>query len=809
VLLIALAAVASAQERTFNVPSESAALGIPEFARQAGIQIIAPVGQLHGVNTAAVQGKYDVRRALDVLLAGTGLEVASDKGDIIALQKAATADPQSDALSEIIVTATKRPEELRKIAGSVSALTGEDLAAVGAEGFADYLARTPGVVFNAAVPGDSPIVIRGVSTTTNFDQGEGTTAYFINDVPLTDPFFSVAIADVDTFDVDNVTVLRGPQGTLFGSASLGGAVNYQATKPNLSQYQFHLQSTFEGIEDGGIGGSGKVMLNLPLISDVFAIRGVFIYRQDPGYIDNLGTGQHDSNDTLFRGGRLQATWAPTPSTTVSYLFLDQTEDTPDLGYAEPGYAGNLAKNTVIPEVNDYSVLVHNLRLDQDLGFATLTAMASYHEDQQSTVTDLTTTLDLPGISPVAYPQQGTGKGTSFEARLASATGGPFEYLVGLFRNDTREPFNIIFDAPGAPPGALAASLNALIGPGAGAAIVQPGNILEHDNIGARGQENALFGEASYHVTPQWKLTFGGRLYNTTIDDYSQIHGFFPYLDTGGAQTIVAVNGRERDTGFLPKGSVTWTPDDALMVYGLVSTGFRYGGPNINASATGVQAPPTYKPDSLTNYELGTRTNWLERRLELDATAFYIDWSNIQLRQYAGPGDLFGVNAGKARNYGLEGTGAWRITPDLTLRSSVTYLDAKLIQAFNPGGGLPVDPAGATLPGASRWQVASSLAYQWRSAPLEPTFNLSQRYISTAPGSFGGLGLPQGGYVLVDGRATFTARNFQVTGFVKNIGNSHGITNANLTGNPPPAAQIQEYLVQPRTFGITLDYKWGY
>ena len=132
---------------------------------------------------------------------------------------------QPVTLDEVVVTATKLGQPARTVAGSVEVTTGAQLDALGAQSFDDYLMRVAGVVFNAGVPGASTAIIRGVSTTTTLDQGQGTTGYFVNEVPLTDPNFAVAIPDIDTFDVDNVAVMRGPQGTLFGSASLGGAIN--------------------------------------------------------------------------------------------------------------------------------------------------------------------------------------------------------------------------------------------------------------------------------------------------------------------------------------------------------------------------------------------------------------------------------------------------------------------------------------------------------------------------------------------------------------------------------------------------------
>src|SRR5690606_20325714 len=110
--------------------------------------------------------------------------------------------------------------------GGVSAQTGEQLEAIGAQDFKDYLARMPGIVFNEGPSNNSTVIIRGVGTTIGLDQGQGTTGYFINEIPLAEPGYAVVIPDVDAFDVNRVEVLRGPQGSLFGSASLGGAVNY-------------------------------------------------------------------------------------------------------------------------------------------------------------------------------------------------------------------------------------------------------------------------------------------------------------------------------------------------------------------------------------------------------------------------------------------------------------------------------------------------------------------------------------------------------------------------------------------------------
>ncbi len=432
--------------KQIDIPAGELVAALELLAMQSSVDLVYQPAQLKPFHTGGVKGQYTPEAAIRILLKGTPLELRTDPSGamVIVLPNAhstsnnsapdrgqggrGVADAESPrdrlrlaqagagarggttaiddgarasgdlVLEEVIVTATKRPEPVRSISGSVTVLTGEQLETLGAQSFADYLTAVPGVVFNAQTPGLSPIVIRGVSTTTGFDQGQATTGYFINDVPLTDPTFILAIPDIDAFDVNNVTVLRGPQGTLFGSASLGGAINYQAVIPNLTEYQMHVQTTVDSVHGGGTGGAGKIMVNVPLISDVLAVRGVYVYRDDAGYIDNIGTGQTNTNRTTIRGGRLEVTWKPSATTTVNYLYLQQNEDTEDNNYVEPSLAGPYGKDTLVPEPFGFTTTIHNLRLDQDLGFGTLTATATYHRKSQNEFSDASPYELLPAAA---------------------------------------------------------------------------------------------------------------------------------------------------------------------------------------------------------------------------------------------------------------------------------------------------------------------------------------------------------------------------------------------------------------------------
>jgi iron complex outermembrane receptor protein len=802
-------AMADSPGKVIDIPAGDLGAALDLLSKQTGSGTMYRPEQIKGLKTRGVHGTLSTEAAARKLLEGTGLDVSVDSSGavLIATPRVKTGGSPNEedraGLEEVIVSATKENVPVRAIAGSVTALSGAQLDAIGAQSFADYLTRVPGAVFNAGVPGLSTVSIRGVATTTTLDQGQGTTGYFINDVPLTDPNFAVAIPDIDTFDVNNVSVLKGPQGTLFGSASLGGAINYVAALPNLSKFEGRVQGTVAGASVGAGSHSEKVMLNVPLVEDRLAIRGVFTYRDDGGYIHNIGTGEKNSNETLVRGGRLEVLWAPTDGTRINYLFLRQLEDTKDNGYQELGIAGPLKKNTLIAEPFDFKTTINNLRLDQDIGFATLTATATYHQKTQFSNSDYTAVfggLFNNQLSPITARQYASSNGTTFEMRLASKAGGRFDYLVGIMHDLTRESFLDLAQAPGAEEYAIT-TFDPVFGAGFGQRAA-PGNIFYTSTLDAKGEEEAIFGEGSFHFNDQWKITLGGRLFETKVTAATGSSGLLEYLTTVPSVLSFDFTSPEKATGFTPKASITWNPTSDIMAYALVSKGFRFGGPNVNPPDPKDPFPPTYAPDSLWNYEIGMRTDWFDRTLELDATVFYIDWKNIQVRLTTASNLAYATNFGKAKNYGLESSALWRPIDGLTVQGNVTYLDAILSQTVLFGG--TNEPAGATLPGASKWNLGATVRYDWSNIPLQPAVQLADRFISTAPSGFGfAEPVTQGNYNLLDGRVNGRYGHTEVTVFVNNIADKRGVSNSSYYQGSP----FEQYIIRPRTYGMTLDYRF--
>jgi iron complex outermembrane receptor protein len=297
-----------------------------------------------------------------------------------------TADEPTD---EIVVTANKRSEPLREVAGSVSALTEESLQALNAQSLADYITRVPGVVFNDYQPGISEVVIRGIASTTYHEANQATTGYYLNQIPLVEPGFPLAIPDVDAFDLAQVEVLRGPQGTLFGSSSLGGAINYVVKEADASRYDAAVEGLLSGTRRAGESSYAiKGMVNVPIVRDRLAARIVAFERYDAGYLDNSGTGVEGSNDLRVRGVRGSLVWTPTDTTTVSALSMLQRYRLADQTYVLFGTdPRTFERTTNVPENQDTEFQLHSLKLEQALGFATMTAIGSYIEKKNTTVFD--------------------------------------------------------------------------------------------------------------------------------------------------------------------------------------------------------------------------------------------------------------------------------------------------------------------------------------------------------------------------------------------------------------------------------------
>lgn len=712
---------------------------------------------------------------------------------------AASAASAPDAPEVVTVTA-KRRQQARDVAGAVSAVSGAQLEATGAQSLADYIQREPGVVFNSYQPGVSHVVVRGIATSSGNVQGQGTTGYFLNEVPLTEPDFTIVVPDIDTFDLDRVEVLRGPQGTLFGSASMGGAVHYVANVADPRAFDAAVEATVSRTRNAKTAFGGKLMLNLPVQQDMLAVRAVGQYRRDPGYLDNIGTGQDGSNKSVLSGGRFSAVLTPSRDTKITWLSLLQSTDSDDNAYRIQGL-GELQRNTAVPEFTDTQVDVHSLRLDQELGWGRFTALAAHQKKKQDWRFDYTpirvyynADLDLDLSSPLYINSGGESSSDSLELRLASPTGSKVEWLVGAMLFDTDKD---LYEQIGAQGAADAFDNSSLYGPGAGAVIAPDGEIFNAFYSKVKGRETALFGEATFPIAANWKLTGGGRFFKTKVENLSTQVGFSTYP---GAPVVNPSETSE--SGFTPKVSLAYSASPSVMVYALAAEGFRFGTPN-TPGLSAYPIPSGSSSDSLRNYELGTRTSWDDGRLLFDATLFYIDWRDIQLRLQTPDFFNYATNGGKAHSAGVELSTRWRPTQTFDWQASVTWQRARLDEdLFILYAGTA--PEGSKLPGSSDWTVSNLWTYRFAGA-TSPTVTLGHQFVSSGISDLnsaveGATPNRQGNYHLFDLRYRMSFGNVDLTLFGANLTDKRAVTRTVSEVNG-----VGEGIVRPRTLGVTMNW----
>ena len=712
---------------------------------------------------------------------------------ILALGQASGALAQETDDNEIVVTAAKREQSVRDVSGSVSAVSEATLQKLNAQSLSDYITRVPGVVFNDYQPGVSEVVIRGVASSTYHEANQATTGYYLNEVPLIEPGFPLVIPDVDSFDINRVEVLRGPQGTLFGSSSLGGAINYVVNEADPARFDAGFEGGVSTTKRAGEASYAvKAMVNVPVATDKLAVRLVALQRYDAGYLDNTLLGEDGSNDLRVRGLRGSIVFTPSETTRVSALSMYQEYDLDDQTYVLFGPPKTFARATNVAEYQDTSFMMHSLRIEQDLGFATLTAIGSYTEKKADLAFDnsIFGGNDPRTGTPELASSNGKSKTEYGELRLASPDGGPFRWLLGV--NYTRLRSNNT-------DGTFIEGISDYIDANPGEFGGRPGSELAPDDLASRTvssnrvTEKAVFGEASFDIVDTLTLTLGGRLFEYRTRPRLQ------YLPN--ANLIAPFDyapATEKDSDFIPKASLTWKPSNDFMIYGLYSEGFRIGGLNVYSLAT-VGLPLSFESDTTKNYEIGTRFDLIDRTLSVDVTAYHIDWGNIQARLFT-PGDFraYTVNGGGADIDGVEISLNLRPTRNLSFTSNVAYNDARLSSllpdSFAPGGGYA---KGTRLPGASEWTLSNSLDLSFPDMSLKPRFGIAHRYLSSAPVDFAGS-LDKGDFHLVDLNASVTVNDrIELSLFAKNLFNQYGILNA-------PFA-FAGSVARPRTLGASVRF----
>lgn len=653
----------------------------------------------------------------------------------------------------VTVTATRRAESVQDIPINISAIGDQQIAEQGFDELADMLAYVPGInVVDRGGRQGNPLIVRGLNADglgsgDGNNNGGGTVATYIGEIPV--------YLDLKLNDLERVEVLLGPQGTLYGAGTLGGAIRYIPKKPDFGGDTLDVRTeVYQYSEADDLSYDAGFTINKALASN-FAIRASLDYENDSGFIDypyvvrEIGVSNPDpdftdpadvaanlrritdadSEETL--SARIAARWEPLPwlDTTLTY-YLQQS----DIG----GRRGSSARSTVpageyelakrVEEPNEITNQLLALEMVADLGFAELTSATGYsrfNDNGQRDQTDLLITLEY---SYEAFPtftsfthEKGRESRINQELRLVSTTDGPLSWIVGAFYNQ--------FEGAG---------YSAEYTPGYAdfAGFNRPDDLEYFSQAFSKLEESAFFGEISYDITDKWSVTVGGRYYQYDLESFSDVD--FPLFDPGFVRVGVSAlesslrsdfaagspNGTERtsqsDEGTLFKFNTSYQVTDDILGYFTVSEGYRIGNqngiavcPDYDPSNTqqgacallpGQQYGPgagdistrdesQYLPDKTINYELGFKSTLAGGRVTLNGAVYYIEWKDPQLTSATINASIpITVNAEGAETKGLEVSGNWRVTEALSVRGSYSHSKASLT-ALAPGLVGTISPPG--------------------------------------------------------------------------------------------------------------------
>jgi outer membrane receptor protein involved in Fe transport len=735
---------------------------------------------------------------------------------------------RATTLDKVVVTANKRVENIRDVAASISVIGERQLENIGASSLADYAALIPGLqVQDSGSPGQTSVSLRGIAALSS----GASVATYIDEVPVGSSGIyqgaNTLMLDVLPYDISRVEVLRGPQGTLYGAGAIGGLLKYVTRAPDVSGDEFRLGFGLRTVEDGGQDLNVRFGASVPLKEDRLGLRMSFARNGLPGYTDNIIDGRKDINDGEQVGARAALFWDG-DAFDLNLSVLDQRINADDRGGTaldpetlKPLF-GDLVDRTWQRQPFSKDLTLTSLSLDWDLGWANLVSATGWSQTKTTTqmdstiqfgeVANLLLELPDPGSSFLRYDFD-LDKVTQ-EFRLSSKSGGPFEWLVGVFytkEDALQSQFVWLGQLDGSP---LPAPYDSMF------------STLANLELPSTYKELAVFANASWRIGERFKIDAGVRQARNE-------QWFSQNVSEGILVPLGDAPGESSEVVFTWSLSPQFKLGDDSMVYARIATGYQPGGPNVALEGM----PPKVDSSMLTSYELGLKSQFADQRVQLDLAAFRIDWDDIQVASsFNGVGGL--VNGGEATSEGAELSALFRATDEWTVGFNVAYTRASIKNDFEPTV-IPQGPfdvilytglAGDRMPYVPKlsWALTTEYAYttqggfngqvgaalrgmgtrlndttelQRITAPGDPSTLLAEDQI-TPP-------LELDSYRALDLYAGIGKGGWELRVYANNITNegawsSLAPLNGALSGTP---VQVVGVPIRPRTFGIEFDYRF--
>ncbi len=734
------------------------------------------------------------------------------------------AKEENTGIEEIVVTALRRETTLQETPISITALGAKDLENLGADDFLDFVGFVPGLSVRDNGPGQTRPIIRGI-----FGPGEAQVGVYFDETPVTGaPGTSNSAGrfspEIKPVDVNRIEVLKGPQGTLYGGGSMGGTLRIIYNQPDSTDFSSKISVEASSVEKGGSGFQGSAMVNIPLVEDVLALRLVGYKRDDPGFIDNVTLGLEDINSVETTGARAALRWTPNDNFTASATIYYQDQEVgggfhinPSLGDDDP-VTDIGAQEPFLDKTKLY-----NITLSNDFGWTNAVYSYSFFDRDA----EFFFFNDFSGVPfpPLLSRQPQPSDASTHELRFSSNSESNWDWTIGLFKQD-RDSFAesrvTMPDANGNEP----------------AGTSNPGDFFFYRTVGASLEQQAIFGELSYHFSDKLVGTFGARYFDfessSTVVNITSVTGV-PIVPQ------VAQRTRYNETGETIKLHLAYDLNDDILLYAQFAQGFRAGGANQNSSSIVITdpsvggIPEAFSSDSVDSLELGFHSQWLDGLVTLNGAIYQMDWDDIQVDQRSASG-LFAYldNAGGAEVKGLELELSANVTADFHITSGISLINAELTDATPFNRSNIINGVRSTRSGVSgdelpnvpdfTWNIA--MEYEWDiSDNLKGSASLSANYAAETHSDFHPtLLLPdvsnpgqlvdtdvanpfysdeQGGYAIVDFRVGVAVENdWSATFFVENITDERGITSVFKDGTFRREPGLN-FIERPRTIGLTV------
>ena len=659
---------------------------------------------------------------------------------------------ETTTLGSVTVTARKRDERQLDVPIAMTAVTGEQIDAMGLLNVADVINTTPGASSVDTGSGFTQVQIRGVSSSL----GGNENGYYVDETPFTGvtvPWYP----DTRSFDIDRVEVLKGPQGTLFGEGSMGGTVRILTRKPEFNTFGAGAELSATTTRGGSDGWGAKVYANVPLVDDRLALRLVVTDETTPGWIDDPATGRQDINETDIRTHRAKLRFAATErwNIDVAYWKYKLDTDSGNLGYDDMTGDGNLnAANA----------------------WDTSSLTSTYDFDGSQLVyvfSDGDLSLGQNGLLAGIFPFEASieiGVRTQ-ELRWASTGNRALDWTVGYYLRDAERADDV--NAPG---------------------IYVSKSLQTND-------AHAVFGEVTYHVSPQWSATAGLRYFKDKLDA----------ADTAGDGSVSTLNGTY--DSWNPRLALSYKPSDDTTFYASAAKGFRSAQlqPIVSlllAELYGVELPGVIDADTIWTYELGMKTLLAEGKVLFEGAVFYSDWEGVAVRVPITPQINGLTNSDGTKTRGIEASLTYSPVSMLNLGLSASYVDAEY-SADVPGTPLLKGTPTYNVP---RTTFNATASYAWDIGDALRGVASTQLRHDSARETAMTAGSPGDAITLLNARIGLESPSgWGVYLFGTNLTNEDGA----ITARGPTEFDLEGDFVrfgsssrpQPRTYGVLLRYDY--